>query len=128
MHFEAAVRRFHALLRVSGVFGPALLMGCAARAAPQKPAASPADRCETTVIASFFQEQGSPPDERFVTDLAHAAAVHLTFLRSIGANLYVFSMTAPDADPQCHEALERLRHDPRVRSVDVDARRRAHGP
>jgi len=127
LHFEAAVGRFHAFLRVSGVFGPVLLMGCAARMAPERPAASAADPCETTIIASFFREQGSRPDERFVTDLAHAAAVHLTFLRSIGPHLYVFSVTAPDADPGCREALERLRHDPRVRSVDVDTRRRAHG-
>jgi hypothetical protein len=80
------------------------------------------DPCATQVIVAFSTDQGSRPSDRFVSDLAHANAVQLTFLRTIGSGLYLFSLAAPDAD--CGAALERLAHDARVRSVDSNRRRK----
>jgi hypothetical protein len=82
--------------------------------------------CETAIIATFSEDQGSRPDDGFVTDLARSAEVHLTFLRLAGPGLYVFTLSSMDPDPSCREALGRLRHDARVRSVDKDLRRKAH--
>lgn len=62
-----------------------------------------------------------------MTDLARAAGVQLTFLRTVGPNLYAFSLTDAHADADCATALERLRSGPRVRSVAVDERRRVLG-
>ena len=84
------------------------------------------EMCETAIITTFFEDPGSPPDDGFVTDLARKAGVHLTFLRLAGPGLYVFSLSAPHPDRSCREALEHLRRDARVRSVDEDARRKAH--
>ncbi len=69
----------------------------------------------------FARDQGSRPGDRYVRQLAHSDGVQLTFLRTIGPGLYLFSLTAPGMD--CRDALERLRHDANVRSVDVDKRR-----
>jgi hypothetical protein len=90
------------------------------------PDVSTAEMCETPIIATFSEDQGSRPDDGFVTDLARSADVHLTFLRLAGPGLYVFTLSATDPDPNCREALERLRRDTRVRSVDKDMRRKAH--
>ncbi len=80
-----------------------------------------ADRCTTRVIVAFAKDQGNRPSDRFVRELAHSDGIQLTFLRTIGPGLYLFSLTAPGTD--CRDALERLRHDAQVRSVDVDERR-----
>jgi hypothetical protein len=110
----------------AGALGPLLLL-----AMPSVPLAAPApmgtEMCETAIIATFFEDPGSRPDDGFVTDLARKAGVHLTFLRLAAPGLYVFSLSAPDSDPSCREALERLRRDVRVRSVDEDARRKPYG-
>jgi hypothetical protein len=86
-----------------------------------------AARCDTRIIVTLNQALDGAPNDAFVTDLAHAAKADLTFLRIAGPNLYVFSLTAAEADPSCRNALERLRQDPRIRSVDVDERRKAQG-
>jgi hypothetical protein len=83
--------------------------------------------CDARIIMTFNQTLDEAPNDAFVTDLAHAAKAHLTFLRIAGPNLYVFSLVAAEADPGCRNALERLRRDPRIRSVDVDERRKAQG-
>jgi hypothetical protein len=87
-----------------------------------QPASSQVDPCATQVIVAFSRDQGNRPSDRFVSDLARADGVRLTFLRTLGSGLYVFLLAAPDS--KCRDALERLRRDARVRSVDVDQRRR----
>ncbi len=84
-------------------------------------------RCDARIIVTFNQALDAAPNVAFVTDLAHAAKVHLTFLRIAGPSLYVFSVSAADEDSSCRNVLERLRRDPRIRSVDVDERRKAQG-
>jgi hypothetical protein len=85
------------------------------------PASSLVDPCSAQVIVAFSTDQGVRPSERFVQDVARAEGVRLTFLRTIGPGLYAFALAAPSLS--CGDALERLRRDARVRSVDLDQRR-----
>jgi len=82
--------------------------------------------CVAQVIVAPVGDWGSPPDQRFVTDLARASDVHLTFLRLAGPNLYVFSLVSEHSDPDCDAALNRLRERRELRFAEMDQRRRAH--
>lgn len=103
-----------------------LLSNCTLQplAAAETEQAQAAD-CKARIIVGLAQAEPSP-DEKFVTDLAHAAGVQLTFIRTVGRSMYVFSLMSAESDPGCREALERLRRDARVRSVEMDARRARH--
>jgi hypothetical protein len=70
---------------------------------------------------AFSQPVGSPPEASFVKDVGLTARVRLTYVRSITAELHVFALAA---DSTCEQALGRLRSDSRVRSADIDARRK----
>ena len=104
-----------------------MLAACIGRVAGDASTRAPVDDCRCQIIVSLREDPGGRVDDGFVTDLARVSAVQLTFLRAIGPNLYVFSLVAADSDPSCRGALARLRRDPRVRSVDLDERRRAQG-
>jgi hypothetical protein len=86
----------------------------------------PATGCASQIIVTFLQPPDGDPDDDFVSSLASTAGAQLVFLRSAGPGLYVFALTGPESDAGCHEPLERLRRDPRVRSVEIDARRSPH--
>lgn len=81
--------------------------------------------CTERIIVTFLQPQGHAPDPALVAHMARDARAQLTFLRTAGPGLYVFRLSAPGSGAGCRGALARLRHDPRIRSVDVDRRRRA---
>jgi hypothetical protein len=78
-------------------------------------------------------------DDELLAELEQTSGARLSLVGVVkpGA-LYVLSlgMDAPSTDPteasgvqsECAAAAERLRHDPRVRSVDVDARRQPQRP
>jgi len=102
-----------------------MVAACAASDASQKPGAAHDAACASQVIIVFAQAQAATPDPGLVAQIAQAASVQLSYVRTAGPGLYVFSMSAADADSSCKDALHRLRQDARVRSVDVDARRRA---
>jgi hypothetical protein len=67
-----------------------------------------------------------PPDGGLLKDLGKATGVRLTYVSSITTNLYVFGISDSAPDPDCQQAIERLRKDSRIKSADVDARRRHH--
>ncbi len=105
---------------------PLALAACAARASAADPAPARAGGCDSRVIVAFAAEMQRPPDDRFIADLERAADVQLTFVSAIAPNLFVFALSGAAADADCRPALERLRQDARVRSVDIDARRQHH--
>jgi len=111
--------------RWAAVLGAIALAACAARMYAADPSVAPADSCNTRVIISFSPGTRPMPDDHLVKDLARAARIKLAFVSTITPNLHVFTLSAVEADSACHDALERLRRDPRVRSVDLDARRKA---
>jgi len=88
-------------------------------------AAMQSDACHSRIVVSFSRAESARPDPGFVTQLARTARVHLTFLRALGPGLYSFLLTSTDHDPSCRRALERLKRDARVRSAEIDMRRRA---
>jgi hypothetical protein len=110
--------------RVTGLLVLTACLGCGGDAAP---AAASTQICEQRIIVSFQHDPGRAPDASFVTDLARATRVQLTFLRLAGPNLYVFSLSTSDPDPRCAAAIDRLRKDARIRSVDLDQQRRVQG-
>jgi hypothetical protein len=113
-------------LFVSGLLVAALLAAGTQRALSDGEAVGKvAGICSTRVIVTFAQRQGKTPSPELVTQIAHEAGIQLGFIRAAGPGLYVFSLTAGGSDPSCRQALTRLRRNARIRSVDVDARRRA---
>jgi hypothetical protein len=84
-------------------------------------ASAAAAGCTTQVIVALATPVEGQPDATLVEDLARTAAVNLAYVRSLSTSLHVFELSAQD--PDCGGALDRLRADPRVRSVDEDRRR-----
>jgi hypothetical protein len=126
------VAELRSFLRIAGSLAVLLLVACTehARATDPASAATPAgagpQHCRVQVIVSFAQaaQNQSPPDDRLVQDLARVAGVNLLYLRSVTSELHLFSLSGVGDD--CGKAVERLRGDPRVRSVDIDQRRQHH--
>src|SRR5262249_52492035 len=81
--------------------------------------AGPATRCVLPVIVAV----PSAPDDALFADLGLAAGVRLESPTSLTTNIYSLTLRADGGDAVCREAVQRLRADPRVRSVDLDERR-----
>ncbi len=127
MHDEPSMS--HSATRTSLTFGllaPALLAACT-HVTDNRQSVARDDSCTTRVIVGFEQDLGPAPSTELISDVARAASVELTFVRAVGGGLYVFSLGAVDSDPSCGHALQRLRRDTRIRSVDVDVRRHPLG-
>lgn len=80
---------------------------------------------DARVIVGFMEPFDDAPDESFVTGLARSADVQLELVGSIAPDLHVFMLSARD---DCGSAMQRLRNDSRVRSVDMDTLRTPHAP
>jgi hypothetical protein len=120
------LRLFQLVPRWAAVLVPLALVACAARTSAADPASARPGGCETRVIVAFAAEMQHAPDDRFVADLGRAADVQLTFVSVLARNLYLFTLSGSSGDVDCRPALERLRQDARVRSVEVDERRQHH--
>ena len=94
-----------------------VLLGCAtaACAQPRSDARDPAG-CSVQAIVALQLD----PVPALVADLGRASGARLELVRTMTSDLHLFSLTAPGAEAECMAAIERLRRDPRVRSVDVD--------
>jgi hypothetical protein len=68
------------------------------------------------------------PDDKLLADLSRVSGARLELIRTMTSNLHLLSLEAQGADSECRAAMERLRGDPRVRSVDIDERRKIHQP
>jgi hypothetical protein len=98
-----------------------VLLGCAATACaqPRSDAREPAG-CSVQVIVALQLD----PVPLLVADLGRASGARLELVRTMTSNLHLFSLSASGVETECWAAIERLRGDPRVRSVDLDQRRR----
>ena len=81
-----------------------------------------AENAECRVIARFT----ASPDSALLSDLERTNAVEIEPLAAITDDLRVYRLRAVGQDEDCVAAIERLRRDDRVRSVDLDARRELH--
>lgn len=115
-------RRSRAGVSVSATLLCALIAGIGPRRVlPAEPAPSP--DCRARIILGLQTPAPPPLDASWVHDLAATSGVELHYLRAISSRLYLFRMTAPNAAGGCTAAIERLRADPRLRSVEIDQRR-----
>src|SRR5262252_268762 len=95
----------------------ALALGCAAAACAQPrdiAQIAPTD-CSMRVIAAL----NDAPDDKLLADLSRVSGARLELVRPMASNLYLLTLEAQGADSECRAAMERLRGDPRVKSVDV---------
>ena len=103
-----------------------LVLGCATAACVQPhdvAQAVPSD-CSLQLIVAL----DAAPDDKLLADLSRVSGARLELIRTMTSNLYLLALEAQGADSECRAAMERLRGDPRVRSVDVDERRKIHEP
>ena len=86
-----------------------------------------AQSCHMDVLVAFNQPPVGKPPKSVMADIARQAQVRLSYRRSIGSRFQLLGLATREPDPGCSAALVRLREDPRIRSVDPDARRQVHG-
>ncbi len=110
------------MARAPSVRGSALLAiaVCAQACAQplQQPPAVAAD-CNARIVVGFH----APADSGAIAALATSHALTLAIVDRLLPDLYVLDVGARGGDSACAAALERLRADARVRSVELDARR-----
>jgi hypothetical protein len=80
--------------------------------------------CSMHVIAGLT----SAPDAALLADLSRVSGARLELIRSMTSGLHLLSLEAAGPDSDCMAAIEKLRSDARVRSVDLDERRRIQEP
>ena len=117
-----------ALGLVGGVVGPAVALAPAWDDASlvANSAAAAATGCNARVMMAFASEMKHAPSDRFVAKLGRASNVHLTFVRVISNNMFLFALSGTPADTDCRLPIDRLRHNSQVRMVDIDGRRQAN--
>jgi hypothetical protein len=103
-----------------------LVLGCAAAACarPHEAAQAVPSTCSLQLIVAL----DVAPDDELLADLSRVSGARLELIRTMTSNLHLLALEAQGADSECRAAMERLRGDPRVRSVDVDERRKIHEP
>jgi hypothetical protein len=79
------------------------------------------EECSEQIILSLAP--GFDRTDKVVKELSRGAHVRLKYLRSASQTLHVFMLTADGKDPECHDALARLRQDRHVRIAELDGRR-----
>jgi len=101
-----------------------LAIAACAQACAQTPEQLPvaAGDCRSRVVVGFR----APPDSDAIAALATSHALTLSIVDRLLPDLYVLDLGARGDDLACGAAVERLRADARVRSVELDARRAPH--
>lgn len=99
-----------------------LTVACAQRPDESAGSGVVAAQCAARIIVGFVAE----PNADVLAQLARVAGARLEPGAAVTAKLRAFSLTAGGSEPECSAAMERLRHDPRVSSVDIDTRREQH--
>jgi hypothetical protein len=85
---------------------------------PDQPAAASRD-CSARIVVGLR----APSDPTAISELAATHSLTLSIVSRLLPDLYVLDLGASGGDPACAAALEQLRADARVRSVELDARR-----
>jgi hypothetical protein len=83
------------------------------------------DRCNEQITLSLAP--GFDRTDKVIKELSRGADVRLDYLRSASQNLHVYHISSDRKDPQCVNALARLRQDSRVRFAEPDVRRTTFG-
>jgi hypothetical protein len=80
--------------------------------------------CSVRVIVGL----AGAPDAGLLGDLSRASGARLELVRTMTSGLHLLSLEAAGPDSECMAAIEKLRSDARVRSVDLDTRRTIQEP
>lgn len=97
-----------------------ILLAVAAAACAQQGAGRAADAgCELPVIVAF----ASTPNDALLADLGRSAGVRLEGATALTSSIYSLTLRAEGGAAVCSDAVQKLRADARVRSVDLDERR-----
>jgi hypothetical protein len=80
--------------------------------------------CSVRVIVRFATEA----DDTLLADLERMNSLELAPIGAITRDLGVYTLRAAGSDEGCASAIDRLRRDERVRSVDIDGQREIHEP
>lgn len=97
-----------------------VLPAVAAAACAQQGGSRAADAgCELPVIVAF----ASTPNDALLEELGRTAGVRLEGVTSLTTSIYSLTLRAEGAAAICRDAVQKLRADARVRSVDLDERR-----
>lgn len=107
-------------VRLSGLLAIALCAQACAQTPSQRTVA--AGDCTARIVVGFR----APAEPTAVSDLAATHSLTLSIVSRLLPDLYVLDLGARGGDPACAAAIERLRADARVRSVELDARRAPH--
>src|SRR5262245_10489838 len=75
--------------------------------------------CSARIVVGFR----APAEPAAISDLGSTHSLTLTIVSRLLPDLYVLDLGASGGDAACAAAIEQLRADARVRSVDLDARR-----
>lgn len=86
---------------------------------------SDAGGCNEQIVLSLAPGFGRT--DKVIKELSRGAGVRLEYLRSASPNLHVYRMSSAGKDPECVNALARLRQDSRVRFAEPDERRMPFG-
>ena len=100
-----------------------LLLASAATACAQ-PRADPPETANSMCTLNVIVALDAAPDAALLADLSRVSGAHLELIRTMTSNLHLLALEARGDDSECKAAMERLRGDARVRSVDVDSRRK----
>ena len=101
-----------------------LLLGAVAAACAQPRAEVAAQAATPTCSLRVIVALDATPDAALLADLSRVSGARLELIRTMTSNLHLLALEAQGDDSECKAAMERLRGDPRVRSVDVDSRRK----
>jgi hypothetical protein len=80
--------------------------------------------CDARILVQLVAGLRAVPDTAWVQDLSAAAGVRLRYLRLLTPHLFILRLRDDRDGAGCEQALERLRRDPRVRSAELDKRRK----
>jgi hypothetical protein len=78
--------------------------------------------CSVRVIVRFTAEA----NDTLLADIARTNSLALDPIGAITRDLGVYTLRAAGSDDDCAAAVDRLRRDDRVRSVDIDEQRAIH--
>jgi hypothetical protein len=106
------------------VLAPLTLAACAGPDPHFPRGADLQDRCRSRIIVTFTENLPGEPDGKLTEDLARVAEGSMTYVTSVAPDTFVFTLGTREADPECEDAMERLRRHPRVRAVELDIRMR----
>jgi len=79
-------------------------------------------KCSVQVVVRHAAE----PDSALLAELGRANGLELEAVGVITRDVRVYTLRATGTNEDCIAAMDRLRRDERVRSVDLDARRGVH--